>query len=155
MDRYEMAVKLSEKMNVGVEEARNALEQTNWDLLEAAVLLEKNDREANRQKAEEKEMEKQKQDKANKGNVLETIGNFITTLVTKGNRNYLEVLRDGTVITKFSLTVSAIFTLIFPWLTVLLLVVGWLTGLRYRFRGEDINQKAQSQAADQEKEQAA
>lgn len=155
MDRYEMAVKLSEKMNVGVEEARNALEQTNWDLLEAAVLLEKNDREANRQKAEEKEMEKQKQDKANKGNVLETIGNFITTLVTKGNRNYLEVLRDGTVTTKFSLTVSAIFTLIFPWLTVLLLVVGWLTGLRYRFRGEDINQKAQSQAADQEKEQAA
>ncbi len=150
MDRYEMAVKLSEKMNVGVEEAKAALEKTDWDLLEAAVLLEKIGREASQKKAEEKEMEKAQRAKDSRGNVLETIGNAITNLVNKGNRNYLEVLKDGTVTTRFSLTVATIFTLILPWLTVILLVVGWLTGARYRFRGEDIPAKAQPQAGAQE-----
>lgn len=150
MDRYEMAVKLSEKMNVGVEEAKAALEQTDWDLLEAAVLLEKTGRAASQKKAEEREMDKAQRANDSKGNVLETIGNAITNLVAKGNRNYLEVLKDGTVTTRFSLTVAAIFTLILPWLTVILLVVGWLTGARYRFRGEDIPAKAQPQAGAQE-----
>ena len=41
MTNYEMAEKLAEKMNVSLEEAKNALESCDWEMLDAALLLEK------------------------------------------------------------------------------------------------------------------
>ena len=40
MDRFEMTDKLSQKANVSYEEAKAALEASNWDLLDAMILLE-------------------------------------------------------------------------------------------------------------------
>ncbi len=41
MERYEMAELLSKKAGVSLEEARAALEENNWDLLDAMVALER------------------------------------------------------------------------------------------------------------------
>ena len=41
MERIEMVEKLMSKANVGYEEAQQALESTNWDLLDAMVYLER------------------------------------------------------------------------------------------------------------------
>ena len=41
MERYEMAELLSQKAGVSLEEARAALEQNDWDLLDAMVALER------------------------------------------------------------------------------------------------------------------
>lgn len=41
MERYEMAELLSRKANVSLEEARAALEESEWDMLDAMVLLER------------------------------------------------------------------------------------------------------------------
>ena len=41
MTNYEMVEKLSEKMGVTLEEAKTALEASDWDMLDAALLLEK------------------------------------------------------------------------------------------------------------------
>ena len=41
MTQYEMVEKLSEKMNVTLEAAKAALEASDWELLDAALLLEK------------------------------------------------------------------------------------------------------------------
>ena len=41
MTNFEMVEMLRQKANVSYEEAKAALEQANWDLLDAMVLLEK------------------------------------------------------------------------------------------------------------------
>ena len=41
MTNFEMVETLREKANVSYEEAKDALEQSNWDLLDAMLLLEK------------------------------------------------------------------------------------------------------------------
>ena len=41
MERYEMAELLSQKAGVSLEEARQALEENNWDLLDAMIALER------------------------------------------------------------------------------------------------------------------
>ena len=41
MERYEMAELLSQKAGVSLEEARAALEENNWDMLDAMVALER------------------------------------------------------------------------------------------------------------------
>ena len=41
MERYEMAELLSKKAGVSLEEAKTALEENNWDLLDAMVALER------------------------------------------------------------------------------------------------------------------
>ena len=42
MKSYEMVETLSEKANVTLEQAKNALEKSNWDMLDAAIYLERN-----------------------------------------------------------------------------------------------------------------
>jgi hypothetical protein len=41
MERYEMAELLSQKAHVSLEQARQALEENNWDMLDAMVALER------------------------------------------------------------------------------------------------------------------
>ena len=41
MERYEMAELLSQKAGVSLEEARQALEENNWDMLDAMIALER------------------------------------------------------------------------------------------------------------------
>ena len=41
MTQYEMVEKLAEKMNVTLEEAKSALEAAEWNMLDAALVLEK------------------------------------------------------------------------------------------------------------------
>ena len=41
MTQYEMVEKLAEKMNVTLEEAKVALEAAEWNMLDAALVLEK------------------------------------------------------------------------------------------------------------------
>ena len=41
MTQYEMVEKLAEKMNVTLEEAKVALETAEWNMLDAALVLEK------------------------------------------------------------------------------------------------------------------
>ena len=51
MDHYDMAVKLSDRANVTVADAKEALDQCNWDMLEAIVLLEEQGKTAARSAA--------------------------------------------------------------------------------------------------------
>ncbi len=41
MENYEKVEKLRERANVSYEEAKEALEQNNWDILDAMIALEK------------------------------------------------------------------------------------------------------------------
>ena len=56
MDNFEKVEKLREKANVSFEEAKAALEESNWDLLDAMIVLEKQGKtEARKEKFSTKE----------------------------------------------------------------------------------------------------
>lgn len=145
MDHFDMTEKLREKANVSYEEAKDALERTDWDLLEAIVYLETNGKMKRETNQEEPTMKQETARKAQTvGNVFETISTFIGSLIEKGNRNYLEVHRNGDKLFSMPLTVLVLLGLITFWLVVPTLVIGWLAGCRYRFAGRDIGEKQHS-----------
>lgn len=52
MDNFEKVEKLREHANVTYEEAKEALENSNWDILDAMIYLEKNGKTRESQRAE-------------------------------------------------------------------------------------------------------
>ena len=140
MDRFEMTEKLREKTNVSYEEAKAALEACDWDLLEAIVHLENKGRvetpKARPQSAEEENANKEEHE--NMSNTLQNIVNFLSGLVEKGNRNSLEVYRNGKTVLTVPITVLVLLMLVF-WITIPVLIVSLFFGYRYRFTG-DISQ---------------
>ncbi|NLD34636.1 MAG: DUF4342 domain-containing protein [Clostridiales bacterium] len=143
MDHFDMTEKLREKANVSYEEAKEALERSEWDLLEAIVYLESNGKMKQETRQEEPDM---KQETAKKkaqsvGNVFDTISAFVGNLIEKGNRNHLEVHRNGDRLFSLPLTVLALLCLIAFWLVIPVLVIGWFTGCQYRFTGRDVAAK--------------
>ena len=52
MTQYEMVEKLADKMNVTLEDAKTALEAADWDMLDAALVLEKEREDVNKAECE-------------------------------------------------------------------------------------------------------
>ena len=140
MEHFEMAVKLSEQTGVDFEEARDALERNNWDMADAMRELDSVRRASGSAERMEDNMNtQQEQTKTQNGNVtMEKIGNFLSNLVAKGNRNRLEVHRHGRLLFKIPLTVLALIALFWFWLIFPGMLVTWFFGWRYTFEGVDI-----------------
>ena len=109
MDHFEMTEKLRERAQVSYEEAKEALELNEWDMLEAIVYLEREGKtrraegtgEQPQEKAQAKTESKQAEKKHRvSGNLFETAANALARLVEKGNRNRLEIYREGKVAAK-------------------------------------------------------
>ena len=64
-------------------------------------------------------------------------------LVEKGNRNRLEIYREGKVAAKLPLTVVVLVTLCMFWVVVPAMFIGWIAGCSYRLAGPEID-KAQN-----------
>lgn len=147
MDHLEMTEQLRGKANVSYEEARDALEQNGWDMLEAMVVLEKQGR-INDGAREEKKMDDQKAANGRKASEnLEKVGGLISRLVEKGNRNRLEVRRDGAPLFSMPLTVLVLAGLLAFWLIFPGMLVGWLFGWRYSLQGQDFRGSREYQPA--------
>lgn len=144
MDHFEMTEKLRERARVSYEEAKEALEFNDWDMLEAIVYLEREGKTSNsgqqhdstRNEPEAKPKEKKQRVS---GNLFETAAKALGLLIEKGNRNRLEIYREGKVLTKIPLTIAAILTLCMFWIVVPVLLIGWLAGCSYRLAGSDID----------------
>ena len=143
MTNFEMVEKLREKANVSYEEAKSALELTDWDLLDAMVLLEQNgkvsfdsDSSYSTRKSEPK---RGPEVNARKGrgfsDVLSKIGRCLASLIKKGNENSFEVYRRGEKL--FELPVTALFLLMLFnfWWTVPIAIVGLFFGFTYSLKG--------------------
>lgn len=141
MTHYEMVELLREKANVSYEEAKDALETTDWDLLDAIVLLE---REGKTEKASascttgqtepEDAAEEPSGRSAFKDN-MKRLGSWLCHLIEIGNRNSFIVARGKKEILQLPVT-AFVLLLAFSWpLTVCLLIVGLFIGCRYSFRG--------------------
>ena len=157
MTNYEMTEKLSEKMNVTMEEAKTALEACDWDMLDAALLLEKEhgveaDAYTTRQTAKTAE---ERHDRDSRG-LLPRLGRLLRKLVTVGNRNRFEVRRKDAEELVLDMPATAmVLLLIFAfWVCVPLLVIGLFAGFRYSFSGAELGRQSINNAMDKAGEAA-
>ena len=156
MDHYEMVENLRTKANVTYEEAKAALEASDWDMLDALVKLESEGK-ANQTTPEfttkEKEEPRQSAHSEVKGN-LSKLGAWLKEMLRKGNNNQFVINRKGNELVAMPITVMALLMILVWRFSLILLFVGLFLGCRYSFRGQDINTslndmmgKAQDKAA--------
>ena len=146
MEHIEMVEKLRERANVSYEEAKNALEACDWDLLDALVLLENEGK--TREKPQEDYTTKPEEDSKQTVSEFKSRGrkfcDFVTNLIKKGNANRFTVTRKQEELFRLPVTVLVLL-LILAWpYSVIALVIGLFLGCRYRFSGPDIGDKLNS-----------
>ncbi len=175
MDHFEMVEKLRTKANVTYEEAKAALEASDWDILDALVLLESEGKVKGEPQTKEYTTQEKKEYTWNTRNgnevkltvsdTLRKLWDWFKALVKKGNKNQFVISRRNKSmfdqpleeLIAFPITVLVLLILIpgvgLP--TILIaLVIGLFLGARYSFRGPDVNNrvndfmdKAQEKAA--------
>ena len=163
MDHFEMVEKLRAKANVSYEEAKAALEASDWDILDALVLLESegkvNGGEAKaeyttQEKPETRSYSAEGEKKINFSEGLGKMWAWIKKLFNLGNTNQFVIRRNNDELVSMPITVMAILMIVFWPFSLIVLFVGLFLGARYSFRGPNINNnvnavmdKAQNKAA--------
>ena len=151
MERNEMIKVLMEKAKVSHEEAEEALQECDFDLLDSIIYLERKGKVENNEtntiieEAEVSEEENKKESDGNHkkkcGGIGEVIGRiikFIGKVIDKGNKNDFEISKEGKKPIKISLTISALLLIVAFWPVAVLLVVGLFSGYKYSITGPDI-----------------
>lgn len=150
MERREMIERLMGKASVSYGEAEAALENCNWDLLDAIIYLERNGKVENNDtttiievKEEEQKQEKKEDNKnhENYGGIGEVIGRvfrFIGKFIRKGNENHFEIRKDNEKPIRISLTISALLLIFLSIPSIVLLVVGLFCGYKYSISGPNM-----------------
>ena len=158
MTNYEMTEKLSEKMGVTMEEAKEALEACDWDMLDAALMLEKahgggKQTYSTRQEAQDEAATDARRE--GRG-VLKQIGRVLRKAIACGNRNRFEVRRKGSdeVVLELPVTILVVLLLCAFWVCVPLLVIGLFAGFRYAFNGAELGRESINKAMDKAAEAA-
>ena len=158
MEKLEMIEKLRERAQVTYDEAREALEQADGDLLDALIILERQGKvappkgggyyssegsTAGEQQSQENRQEEQSSEKGGTQQsnsvkeTLEKFGNFLLCLLRRGNSTSFEILKDKEHVASFPVTVLAIMLLFAPWVTLPLIVIGLFFGYHYQFVRND------------------
>ena len=150
MTHYEMAEKLSEKMGVTLEQATAALEACDWEMLDAALQLEKERGEA-QQAAWSTEAEPLKDEaddtrKMRSRNVVQGLGNLLRDAINLGNRNRFEVRKGDEMVLDLPVTVLVLLLIFAFWVCIPLLVIGLFVGYHYTFSGAELGRDSVNNA---------
>lgn len=155
MDHFEMVEKLRQKANVSYEQAKAALEASDWDILDALVLLEGEGKvkpEEGAYTTEEKKFETSSQATGHDfKSVMKKIGKFLKKAFDVGNRNTFVVSRNGEQKLTFPVTALVLLILFLSPEILIAMFVMLFFGFRYSFEGPDLNKKfndAMNKAAD-------
>lgn len=171
MVTLEQVEKLCERANISYDEAKTVLEEANGDLLDAMIILEKQNRiqapkgggyynSSNKnQNCEDNSGEKSKgTSKENRGTSFgELIGRFFRwcgKIISKGNRNFFEVVKDGEKIISIPVTVLVVLLFFMFWITIPIMIVGLFFRYRYMFNGPDLGKENVNRAMDSVAEMA-
>lgn len=170
MITMEQVEKLREKTGITYEEAKKVLEQTDGDLLEALILLERENKikapngggtyysneetkqESNEQSQNEgskKNAKAQyKEDRLSLGELVGSFFNWMGKAFNKGNANDFEVNKDGKNVIRLPLTVLVLLLIFTFWFVIPLMVIGLILGFRYSFAGPDLEKTQVNKAMD-------
>ena len=138
MDHYEMVENLRTKANVNYEEAKDALEASDWDILDALVLLE-NEGKVNSVPAF---TTKEKNEELRRGEVkgsLSRLGAWVRKMFSIANRNQFVISRKGSDLAAMPITVTVLLTVLVWPFSLIVLFAGLFLGARYNFRGPDMD----------------
>lgn len=145
MERLEMVEELRKRVNVSYEEAKAALEENNWDLLEAIMALEKAGRMTGAAAAEEQTAEKEeKQEKASEEAAPKKKGfkEKIRSFIHYCSDNEIQINRKGKNILQVPLIILLL-VLLFAWEAILpVMVIALFFGVNYNFVEKDDEEKA-------------
>ena len=158
MITIEQVEKLKKYTGVSYATAKEALEQTDGDILEAVILLEKQqkiqpqgEKIVVETKSEEKAENFDGSRKSKDSEVNETfreIGRFLKDLLHKGNTNRFDVIKDKKVVMMIPMTLFVLLILFAFWFMLPLLVIGLFFGYGYRFSGSDLEKTNVNVAVD-------
>lgn len=169
MTRLEMVEKIREKTGVTYEEARQSLEKTDWDMLDAIVALEHAKADGNAAYAYAKApegaadaqtteaVEPRKRVVRHAGDAGEKIAvvlKWIGNIIRKGEQGHVEVIRKEETIMSLSVTTIILLLLLCWWLIVLLVAAGLFTGYRFRFVNVPLIGRAANAASEKASDKA-
>ncbi len=134
MATLEQVEKLREKANVTFEEAKEALDASGGDLLDALIYLEKKGKVkppasggfySTRIGQRRRREEKSKSGRTVKTNrwrrfrdMMKRFGRFVAKIINKGNNNYFEAEKNGDVIISCPITALVILLIFLFWIVV-------------------------------------
>lgn len=153
MTNIEKVEKLREKADVNYADAKDALERSDWDILDAMILLESEGKVPTQQSIVEvsyttrEDEHESKQDhsaaggRAGFGDLIRRFFRWLGKVIKLGNANDLIVDKNGEVIIKMSSTVFVILLILGFYIIIPLMVVGLFFGFRYSFAGPNLGKE--------------
>ncbi len=157
MTHYEMVEKLAEKMNVTLEEAKTALEACDWELLDAALMLEKQhgaqDEQAYSTRREADDESREERRERRRG-AVRNLGDLVRSVFNMGNRNRFEVRKGEDLILELPVTALVLLLIFAFWVCIPLLAIGLFMGYRYAFSGDELGRESVNKAMDKAAEVA-
>lgn len=147
MDNFEKVEKLRERANVTYEEAKEALENSNWDILDAMIYLEKNGKAPSPEQSSYTtqnqkitvEVQENEEKKSSFKDTMSRFGQWCLKILEKGNTNSFCVEKDGKEIFRIPVTLLVVLLIFAFWIVLPLLVVGLFFNMRYHFAGPDMH----------------
>ena len=150
MDKLEMIERLSAKAGVSFDEAREALEKSDWDLLDALLLLQEQG--ASKDSTSDEKYSTQKKQEYNWNGARRDVKSDFSTwtgrfwakfkeLLHKGNTNQFIVNRKGEELISMPITVLVLLLICFWPFSLIILFAGLFLKARYRFAGPDVSEK--------------
>ncbi len=145
MDNFEKVEKLREHANVTYEEAKQALESSNWDILDAMIYLEQNGKVKGPEKTsyttQDESIKIEVEDKEPQNNAKGTLKKFwdwCLKWIRRGNNNSFCVDRYDKEVLKMPINVLIILILFSASTVFWILLICLFFNFRYRFIGPDI-----------------
>lgn len=159
MDKFEKVEKLKERANVSYEEAKEALEACEWDVLEAMIYLEKLGKacaparssfssEPGQGGSGPESAEAESGRRESFGEVLARFGRWCAKWINRGNANSFCIEKDGREILRVPVTLLIVLLIFTFWIVVPLMIVGLFFDMRYQFRGPDVQSDNLNKAMD-------
>lgn len=148
MEHIELVDRLKEKANVSYEEAKTALEQSDWDLLEAIILLEKQGKVTNGQetgeystKGRENRQEEHydaRRDTVGIGDIAMKCLRWFGKIVKICNNNNINATRAGEKVLSLPITAFVLLMIVGFWAVVPVMIVGLFFGFSYSVSGPNL-----------------
>ena len=168
MDHLEKVEKLRQRANVSYEEAKKALEDCGWDMLDALVMLEKQGKvkgtpgqaesAADKTQAAEpaqtlticgcQQEEHQNDSEKQQSNFFTKLGRAIKYLVKKGCENSLVIKQHGQPLMDLPVIAFIILLILFFWVIVPIMVISLFFDFSYNFKGADLGKEQVNRAMD-------
>jgi hypothetical protein len=159
MTELEKVEKLREKANVSFAEAKDALENSNGDVLDALIYLEEKGKVAtptgggfySGADPSARTDHIPQDDNSNKNDsgsgeefadLMRRFGAFCLKMFNKGINNYLEAKKGEEHLFSCPILIVILLVIFFFWVTIPLFVISLFCGFRYRFKGADLGRES-------------